>query len=68
MTREACGPSYDPEAWLERAEGKAGSWWTEWGAWLTARSGALSAPPAMGAPDKGFTPLGDAPGRYVLEK
>ena len=68
MTREACGPSYDPEAWLERAEGKAGSWWTEWGAWLTARSGALSAPPAMGAPDKGFTPLADAPGLYVLEK
>lgn len=68
MTREACGPSYDPEAWLERAEGKAGSWWTEWGAWLTARSGTLSAPPAMGAPDKGFTPLADAPGLYVLEK
>jgi len=68
MTREACGPSYDPEAWLERTEDKTGSWWTEWGAWLTARSGTLSAPPAMGAPDKGFTPLADAPGLYVLEK
>ena len=68
MTREACGPSYDPEAWLERAEGRAGSWWTEWGTWLTARSGAPSAPPVIGAPDKGLTPLGDAPGLYVLEK
>src|SRR3546814_13738671 len=43
MTREACGPSYDPEAWLERAEDKTGSWWTEWGTWLTARSGAPTA-------------------------
>lgn len=68
MTREACGPSYDPEAWQERAEDKTGSWWTEWGTWLTARSGAPTAPPAMGAPDKGFTPLADAPGLYVLEK
>src|SRR3546814_11185315 len=68
MTREACGPSYDPEAWLERAEDKTGSWWTEWGTWLTARSGAPTAPPAMRAPDKGFTPLADAPGLYVLEK
>lgn len=68
MTREACGPSYDPEAWLERAEDKTGSWWTEWGTWLTARSGAPTAPLAMGAPDKGFTPLADAPGLYVLEK
>src|SRR3546814_6632644 len=46
MTREACGPSYDPEAWQERAEDKTGSWWTEWGTWLTARSGAPTAPPA----------------------
>lgn len=68
MTRMADGPSYDPEAWLNRAEDKTGSWWTEWGAWLTARSGASTAPPAMGAPDKGLTPLADAPGLYVLEK
>src|SRR3546814_2230893 len=66
MTREACGPSYDPEAWQERAEDKTGSWWTAWGTWLTARSGAPTAPPAMGATDKGFTPLADARGLYEI--
>ena len=68
LRREADGPSYDSEEWLERAEARSGSWWTEWGAWLEYRSGSLSAPPPLGAPDKGYKPITDAPGTYILEK
>ncbi|QJR02251.1 alpha/beta fold hydrolase [Sphingobium yanoikuyae] len=67
MTRELDGPSYDPEDWLARATPKDGSWWLEWGAWLDARSGKAIAPPPMGNADKGYAPIGDAPGHYVLE-
>src|SRR3546814_19644426 len=66
MTREACGPSYDPEAWQERAEDKTGSWWTEWGTLLTARPGAPTPPPAMGPPDQGLPPPPHPPGLFVL--
>ena len=68
LTREAGGPSYDPEEWLERAERKSGSWWIEWGVWLDRHSGAPEPPPSMGAPDKRYAPVTDAPGTYVLEK
>ncbi|AOR80538.1 PHA/PHB synthase family protein [Novosphingobium resinovorum] len=67
LAREAGGTAYDPEEWRERAERKEGSWWTEWGAWLDARSGTPVAPPPVGAPDKGYAALMAAPGSYVLE-
>jgi polyhydroxyalkanoate synthase len=57
----------DPDSWLATAEAKEGSWWPEWVAWLGARSGALVAPPHIGAPRAGYAPLTDAPGSYVLE-
>jgi polyhydroxyalkanoate synthase len=57
----------DPERWLEIAVSKDGSWWPEWIAWLDSRSGALVAPPQMGAPHAGYAPVADAPGTYVLE-
>jgi polyhydroxyalkanoate synthase len=57
----------DPDHWLATAEAKEGSWWPEWIAWLGARSGALVAPPHIGAPRAGYAPLADAPGSYVLE-
>lgn len=57
----------DPDAWLTLAPRKEGSWWPEWVAWLAARSGALVAPPPMGAPAAGYAPLWDAPGTYVLQ-
>jgi len=41
--------------------------WTAWHAWLVERSGSRGAPPAMGAPDRGYPPLDDAPGAYVLQ-
>jgi poly[(R)-3-hydroxyalkanoate] polymerase subunit PhaC len=57
----------DPERFYAEANLKDGSWWPEWVAWLADRSGALTALPAMGAPQSGNPPLGDAPGAYVLE-
>jgi len=57
----------DPDAWAAAAPSKDGSWWPEWVAWLDARSGKSVAPPTLGAP-KGYSPLGDAPGTYVLQE
>lgn len=67
LTRNAGGNAYNPDEWREHAERKEGSWWTEWGAWLDAHSGEPAAPPPIGAPDKGYAPLLDAPGSYVRE-
>jgi len=32
-------PTADPEAWLARERAAAGSWWTDWNAWLAQYSG-----------------------------
>jgi polyhydroxyalkanoate synthase len=54
------------QAWLDRAEKHAGSWWPHWLAWIKARSGeSLPAPAALGGAD--YPLLGEAPGRYVME-
>jgi polyhydroxyalkanoate synthase len=53
------------EAWHDRAEHQAGSWWEDWMAWLKPMSGTLRAAPAV-ATDKSPA-LADAPGTYVLE-
>ena len=59
----------DSDTWLSQAVLKEGSWWLEWVSWLKAKSTAeMTPPPAMGAPARGFAPLGAAPGRYVLER
>jgi polyhydroxyalkanoate synthase len=55
----------DPEVWVAETPPREGSWWPHWSDWLAAHSGALVAPPAMGAPQAGYPPLGDAPGSYV---
>jgi polyhydroxyalkanoate synthase len=62
------GPAPGPDTWLERAELREGSWWPEWSSWLGSHSGKAAAPPSMGAPERNYPPLGDAPGRYVLER
>lgn len=56
----------DPDAWLDIADQKQGSWWNAWSEWLAERSGDPEAPPAMGAPDEGLDPICDAPGAYVM--
>jgi polyhydroxyalkanoate synthase len=58
----------DPETWKERTPSTAGSWWPVWQQWLTRHSSGSEAPPSMGAADKGYPPLCDSPGTYVLQK
>jgi len=58
----------DPDAWQQAAVHHEGSWWPCWQDWLVKHSSNQSSPPAMGAPEKGYTALGDAPGTYVLER
>jgi hypothetical protein len=67
-TRPAAGTCRAPEEWAAQAVVKEGSWWAEWAGWLAARSAPdhLPAPPAPGAPDRGYPALGAAPGTYVL--
>ena len=54
------------EAWRENATKYDGSWWMDWSAWLSKRSGRLGATPGMGSAT--HLPLEDAPGSYVLER
>jgi len=58
----------DPDSWTARASTHEGSWWPAWAKWLEAWSGDAVTPPAMGAPDKGYAPLSDAPGTYVRRR
>jgi polyhydroxyalkanoate synthase len=54
------------EAWLKGAEKQAGSWWPHWLEWIKPRSGEIvAAPDCFGNVD--IPPLGEAPGRYVME-
>ncbi len=69
LARRQPGDRYiDPETWQITAPRQEGSWWPAWQAWLVEHSGRSVAPPAMGAPDHGYPPLGDAPGTYVLQE
>src|SRR5262249_49695860 len=54
-----------PARWRESAQRHEGSWWTDWVAWLAARSGAKRKPGSWGS--RLHPPLQDAPGSYVLE-
>ena len=65
-TRPAGGNYEAPDDWLVSAPSVEGSWWPAWLEWIKARSGKPVAPPPMGA--RGYKPLADAPGQYVLEK
>ncbi len=57
-----------PEDWFESTPRHKGSWWPEWRRWLENLSSKPVAPPTMGAPAVGYTPMDDAPGRYVREQ
>jgi polyhydroxyalkanoate synthase len=68
VARRPAGVNYvDPDTWLESTPTTAGSWWPVWAAWLERSSSGRIPPPPLGAPDRGYPPLGAAPGRYVLE-
>jgi len=54
----------DPEAWLNTATERPGSWWQEWSAWLQEhRGGEQPAPASVG--NEQYPPLEPAPGSYV---
>jgi len=67
-TRNERDAYIDPERWVAVTEPHDGSWWEAWETWLSERSGVKSAPPRMGAAKKGYAPLDDAPGLYVLQE
>ena len=57
----------DPDTWQQSAIHHEGSWWPCWQNWLVRHSSADRVPaPALGVPSKGYAPLCDAPGTYVL--
>ncbi len=58
-----------PQEWLQSTEPHAGSWWPVWQQWLTQHSTPQPvAPPPLGRAAAGYAPIGDAPGRYVLQR
>ena len=58
----------DPATWLEATPMHEGSWWPAWDEWLVTHGGERVSPPPMGAPEKGHTPITDAPGTYVMQR
>jgi polyhydroxyalkanoate synthase len=58
----------DPEAWEAVTPRREGSWWPAWQTWLVDHSTGPAAPPPMGCPEKGYPPLAEAPGIYVLQE
>ena len=57
-----------PGQWQHQTPVQEGSWWEAWQQWLITHSGSKRPSPAMGNAAKGYAPLGDAPGTYVLVK
>ncbi|GAC1308841.1 MAG: class I poly(R)-hydroxyalkanoic acid synthase [Vulcanimicrobiaceae bacterium] len=55
------------DAWFASATKHAGSWWPDWLAWITERSGERKPAPEVLGNEK-YPALVPAPGTYVLEK
>jgi len=69
LGRQADGDIYlAPDDWVAATPPQEGSWWPAWADWLEAAGSRRAAPPAMGAPARGYPALGPAPGNYVLER
>jgi polyhydroxyalkanoate synthase subunit PhaC len=66
--RRAGVPYLDPDTWYCSRTCTEGSWWPVWADWLEGRSSGRGALPPLGAPERGYPPLGAAPGQYVLER
>jgi polyhydroxyalkanoate synthase len=57
-------PVPDPDQWLAGAERRAGTWWDDWAAWITDRSGdERKAPAKLGS--RRHRPAEAAPGVYI---
>jgi polyhydroxyalkanoate synthase len=57
----------DPETWQATVSKHDGSWWPAWQEWLVEHSNDRIPPPSAGATERGYPPLDDAPGTYVLQ-
>jgi polyhydroxyalkanoate synthase len=61
-------PAVDADTWYERAARHEGSWWPFWADCLARHSSTPQvAARSPGSAERGYPPLDDAPGRYVLE-
>ena len=68
-TTRADEPKLAADEWFETTAPLPGSWWPTWAEWLkTHSSKERVAPPEMGAPQAGYTPIAEAPGEYVRQK
>jgi polyhydroxyalkanoate synthase len=67
-TKRAADRYEDPETWQAATPAQEGSWWPAWQEWLAACSSGMKPPPDIGAPDRGYPVLGEAPGTYVLQE
>jgi polyhydroxyalkanoate synthase len=57
-----------PDQWYKQMTVHQGSWWPAWLKWLERhRTDITTHPPEMGAAQKGYPVLDDAPGTYVYE-
>lgn len=65
-THKAGSKYIDPETWVTRTPKHRGSWWPAWHRWLAEDASRRAMPPSVGAPDKGYKSLCDAPGTYVF--
>jgi polyhydroxyalkanoate synthase len=68
VTRKHGDKYVDPDTWQARTPKREGSCWPVWEAWLAQHSSEQVPPPAMGAPEKNYFVLCNAPGTYVLEE
>jgi polyhydroxyalkanoate synthase subunit PhaC len=60
-------PGPDPDAWLQQAEKRGGTWWEAWSDWTLEHSASEhAAPVSLGSTQ--YPVIEDAPGTYVRER
>jgi polyhydroxyalkanoate synthase subunit PhaC len=60
-------PGPDPDAWLQQAEKRGGTWWEAWSDWTLERSASeRAAPVSLGSTQ--YPAIENAPGTYVRER
>ena len=67
-TRRLADPHLAADDWFAETPVVAGSWWPAWAKWLADHSSGRVAPPVLGAAERGYAVIEDAPGTYVREK
>ncbi len=67
-TKREGEPYVGAQQWFDVTPVNDGSWWLTWQSWLADHSGEQRKSPDVGNAARGYPPLCDAPGTYVLEK